>query len=254
MIRLENINFSYTDHPVLSDITLEFEKGKLYAVIGPNGCGKTTLLNVIARLITPNNGGLSIDSKAYREHKRKDFAKKLAYMPQHPTGTDMTVADYVTYGRFPHLGISRKLSQVDKHAVTAALKKTDTYRFSERCVNELSGGERQRVHIAMLLAQDTPYILLDEPTAYLDIANRFSVFRLLQAIKDEGKCVIAVLHELDSALKYSDEIIVLNDGKAIIKGSTDDIMNSGYIESVFGVACKAVDIDSKKEYLILPRE
>lgn len=254
MITLKNVSFSYNKTPFIKNLNIEFDKGKFYAVIGPNGCGKTTLLNILARQANVHNGSISLDNKSYSNFKRKEFAKKAAFLPQFTKSPDMTVWDMVSYARFPYLGISGKLSSQDKKAVNDALKKTSTIDFVNRNVNELSGGERQRVYIAMLLAQQTEYIFLDEPTTYLDIENQFTMMELLKKIRCSGKCVVTVIHELSLALRFCDIIIVMNHGKIVAKDTPQEIVSQGYIDNVFNVSCQAVTVGGIHEYIINPKE
>ncbi len=234
MIKTENISFFYGKKQVLKDISLEFEKGKLYAVIGPNGSGKTTLLHLLARLHKPI-GTLTLDGENHDNIPRRDFAKRLALLPQERSIPDMTAFDLVSAGRYPYLDISRRLGEQDLVAVKKAMTATNTEQFANNSLKKLSGGERQRAYIAMLMAQATPYVLLDEPTSHLDISHAFEVMELLSKMRNDGKCVIAVLHDLSLALKYADEVIVLQNGDVRATGAPSDIVNGGYIESVFGV-------------------
>ncbi len=234
MIKANNLSFFYGKKQVLKDISLKFEQGKVYAIIGPNGSGKTTLLQLLARLQKPI-GTLTLDSENYENIIRLDFAKKLALLPQERSIPDMSVYDLVSSGRYPYLDISRKLSTEDIAVVKNALTATNTEEFAQRSMKKLSGGERQRAYIAMLMAQDTPYVLLDEPTSHLDISYAFEIMELLSKMRDSGKCVIAVLHDIPLAMKYADEVIILQDGEVKAVGSPSDIMNGDYIESVFRV-------------------
>ncbi len=234
MIKADKLSFFYGKKQVLKDISLEFEQGKLYVIVGTNGSGKTTLLHALARLHKAK-GSLALDGEAYENISKREFAKKLAILPQERIIPDMSVFDFVSAGRYPYLDISRRLTDSDTDAVKCAMKKTGTEGFANINLKKLSGGERQRAYIAMLMAQDTPYVLLDEPTSHLDISHAFEVMELLSEMRNDAKCVVAVLHDLSLALKYADEITVLQNGEIKTRGTPSDIAQSGYIESVFGV-------------------
>ncbi len=239
MIEAAHLNFSYGKQPILHDISLSFEKGKLYAIIGPNGSGKTTLLHTLARLRSAT-GTLTLDNRCYSSIPRKDFAKKLALLPQERHIPDLRVLDLVSAGRFPYLDLSRRLSEADMEIVKSAMKSTEVDAFAEKHLKALSGGERQRAYLAMLTAQNTPYVLLDEPTSHLDISCAFEVMKLLCRMRDEGKCVIAVLHDLSLALRYADELIVMKNGKTEAAACASSLLQSGVIEKTFGVTCQMI--------------
>ena len=249
MIELENLCFSYDKTTFLSDITANFKKGKFYGIIGPNGCGKTTLLKLISNILSPLSGNIIIDGKSISDYKRIEFAKKVAVMPQVRQIPDMTVYDFVACGRFPYLDLSRRLRENDKLKIEEALKITDTVNFKDKNIKNLSGGERQRAYIAMLYAQDTEYILCDEPTTFLDIGYSLSVTSLLKRLSNENKCVIAILHDISSALKFCDEILVINEGKAVCFDRPESIVSSGILTEVFGVSSKLVESEGNIDYI-----
>ncbi len=250
MIELQTVSFSYGKTPVLSEISLALEPGKLYAVLGPNGCGKTTLMKLLARLEQPKSGTIFLDGKS--DYSRNEFAKRLALMPQGRNIPDTTVFELVCCGRYPHTDFSRRLREADFQIVEIALKATDSDTLAHKRLKKLSGGERQRAYLAMLLAQDTPYVLLDEPTTHLDIACAFQTMELLKQMRDSGKCVVAVLHDLDLALKYADEILLMHRGKLLSKASPEQTVESGMLDRVFGVRCIPIIRDGQREYLFNP--
>ncbi len=249
MIELKNVSYGYNKNKILKGIDMQFERGKLYAIIGPNGCGKTTLVRLLANLNLPQNGEILLNSKPYSNHKRKELAKNIALLPQGRHTPQMQVYDIVASGRYPYLDISRRMTEADRKAVETAMLKTDTLQFANREALSLSGGELQRLYLAMLLAQDTPCVLLDEPTTYLDISCRFQVMEILRSMRNDGKCVITVLHDLELALKFADEVIVMSEGTVVSKATPEKLVKSGVIESVFGVECKTVLCDSGTEYI-----
>ncbi len=253
MIKAENLSFSYGKASILEGINLSLEEGKLYGVIGPNGSGKTTLIKLLSAQLKPARGELFLDGKPYKEYGRKELARKVALLPQGRNTPDISVYDMVCYGRYPYLGFSRKMQEADIASVRAALKATDTQNLAERNVRKLSGGERQRVYMAMLYAQDTAHVLLDEPTTHLDISYRFQIMETLERMKAEGKCVVAVLHELSLALKYADEIILVSEGRVVSVATPEETVKSGNIDRVFAVECHLAQINGEREYIFSER-
>lgn len=241
MIKIDHLSFQYGKRPILTEINAVFETGKLYAVVGPNGCGKTTLIRLMARLLRPDSGAVYLEGKQVETFSSIAYARKVALMPQERTMPQVSVEECVTNARYPYLDLTRKLTVKDREAVELALRQTETERFRHCRMTELSGGERQRVYLAMLLAQDTPYVLLDEPTTYLDIAHQFAVMQQLSAMRDAGKCVIAVLHDLSLAFQYCDEVLVLDKGKACGFDKPENIVSQGLIPLAFGVQCKKIE-------------
>lgn len=248
MIEAQNVSFSYAKKDILKGVSLKLDNGKLYALIGPNGCGKTTLINLFARLSSPKDGEIFLNGTNYDSIDRKTFAQKVALLPQGRNIPNMSVYDFVSCGRFPYLDFTRKLNEKDKEIINSALEETDTKIFADKLLKKLSGGERQRVYIAMLLAQNTDHILLDEPTTHLDISAKFDIMNLLSKIKNDGKCVVTVLHDIEFALKYADEIILMSNGEIISKASAEETVNSDLFKSVIGVECQSFTIDGKTVY------
>ena len=241
MIEIKDLSFAYGKRQILNNISAKFEIGKFYAVIGTNGSGKTTLINNLSRLTAPTGGNILIDGVDYKDIPRKEFAKRISLLPQGRNVPNLSVFDLVCAGRYPYLDLSRKLSDEDMEIVRKSMEITDTEGFAEKNLKRLSGGERQRVYLAMLVAQDTPYILLDEPISHLDIASEFKILNLLSSLKEKGKCIITVLHNLSLALKFADEICVVNKGKIKMTGTPKEIVDSDVFEKVFGVRCISVN-------------
>ncbi len=254
MISLQNISFSYRKKPLIQDLSASFEGGKLYGIIGPNGSGKTTLLHLICGLLSPKKGELSLVGQSYAAYRPKDLAKMIGLLPQTNTLPAISVYDFVSRGRYPHLGWSRVLTEADRKAVKNALERAHVSHLSARRADRLSGGELQRVCLALALAQETPYLCLDEPTAFLDIAHRFALLEELKTLKNEGKCVIAVLHDLSLALRYCDQILVLQEGDLKAFGCPQKVLSSGIIEEVFQVECHSLPSEGENRILFLPRK
>ena len=232
MIKLNNISFSYGKKTVIDNISTDFQCGKLYGILGANGSGKTTLLKLISGILKPDCGKITVDGLDISN--RKVMARKLALMPQYRSLPDMTVWDFVACGRFPH---SYHLSVKDTKIIDSVLKTTDLTHFKDRFLNTLSGGERQKAYLALCLAQDTDCILLDEPTTYLDIASSHSFMDILTELKAGGRCIVSVFHDISLALKYCDELLILNGGNLCFKGTPKEVTESDILNDVFGVEC-----------------
>ena len=252
MIQLDDLNFSYGGRTVLHNISAAFSPGKLYAVLGPNGSGKTTLIRLLSRLLQPDSGSLTLDGKSYACYGRKEFARQLALLPQARPIPAISVQDLVSHGRFPYLGLSRTPGKDDLDAVERAMAAVNVQAFAGRDLRQLSGGERQRVYLALLLAQDTRYVLLDEPTTYLDASAQFSVMENLKCMSQDVKCVIAVLHDLNLALSFADEICLLDQGRIAAFGAPEALVEQGVLDRVFSIRCRSVVVDGIKEYIIRP--
>ena len=243
MIELRDISFSYGSREVLKNISLTLKKGELCALVGKNGCGKTTLSRLIAGLCEPRSGEIMLEKKPYKEYGSKPFARLVSFFAQKRPTPNMKTVDYVAYGRYPHCDISLKLSCSDKEAVKRALEMTGAERFSSRNVASLSGGERQLVYLAQAAAQDSDYMILDEPTAFMDAANTFAVADLLGEFSKKGKCVLSVMHDIPIALKYFSRILVMSNGEIIYDGDPEGAVSSKSIEKAFGVSCEKIEND-----------
>ncbi|MBE6596389.1 MAG: ABC transporter ATP-binding protein [Ruminococcaceae bacterium] len=236
MIELKNICVGYGKGKVLCDLSVSFAKGELTAVIGANGCGKTTLLKTALGLLRAEQGEVILDGVGLTDLKRNEIAKRAAYLAQIKRSPDMTVEQMVLHGRFPYLTYPRKYGENDRAAAICAMDKMGIKAFSEMPVSMLSGGMRQKAYIAMALAQETDYILLDEPTTFLDISNQVSLVRNLRELTKEGKGIVFVMHDLPLAFGFSDKIAVLDKGKIVALGTPEEIYSSGITEKIFGVA------------------
>lgn len=253
MIEVQRVRFSYRGAPVLRDISLRWRGGELCAIVGPNGCGKTTLLRLLSRLYAPDEGRILLEGRPFSEYVRRDFAQKVALMPQTRPVPEMCVQEFVAHGRYPYLGFSQKMALQDEQAVRKALCDAGAQQLAQRNLRELSGGERQRVYLALLLAQDTPVALLDEPTTYLDIATQFGVMHALCAMRQAGKCVVVVLHDLGLAMEFCDRIIVLQAGEVQADAAPQELSRSDVWERVFGIACVPLAHEGQTKYLFQPR-
>ena len=253
-ITLQTLHLSctYGKKAVLDDISLSFIPGKFYGILGPNGSGKTTLLRHLSGLAKPQSGSVLLGDTPLSGFPRKMLAKRISFLPQHHIVLDIPAETLVTYGRFPHLGFSQKPAAQDLHIVREAMLKTGTAAFASRPLPTLSGGERQRVFLAMLLAQDTDVILLDEPTTYLDARHKFEIANLCSAMRCEGKTVIAVLHDLPLALSVCDDIVLLDHGRCAAAGDPSTLYESGIFDRVFGIHLHRSTVNDKPVYTELP--
>lgn len=248
MVEIKNMSVDYGKNKVLEGLSLKIEKGSLTAIIGENGCGKSTLLKTIAGVIPFTEGELLIDEKKLIEMKRDEISRKVSYLAQGKNTPDMTVEQLVLHGRFPHLSYPRRYSAKDREIALEAMKQTGIISSAKIPLPELSGGMRQNAYIAMALAQDTDYILLDEPTTYLDVSHQLEIMKLLRELARKGKGVVAVMHDLPLAMTFSDRIAAIGQGKVIADNSPEKICESGIIKEVFGVSLEVRE--NKKDYFI----
>lgn len=235
VIELKSITAGYNAKTVLKDISLSFPKGKLISVIGKNGCGKSTLLKTVIGIVTASGGDIIIDGIAASELSRQDKAKKISYLAQGKGVSDMTVKQLVLHGRFPHLRYPRRYSKIDRDISNNALQQMGLSDFADTPLSELSGGMRQKAYLAMALAQDTDYILLDEPTTYLDISNQVELMKTLRSLADNGVGIVAVMHDLPLAFGFSDGVAVIKDGTVAAYDAPRRLCDCGIVRDVFGV-------------------
>ena len=236
MIELSRMTFGYASGaPLIAGLSACFADGRIRAVLGPNGSGKSTLLRLCARQLTPASGSLRVGGQDAAAYDAKSFARMLAYLPQSRPVPMITVRALVAHGRFPHLGMTRRLRARDKDAVAHALAVTGLGSVAGRDLRTLSGGQRQKAYLAMLIAQDAPHLLLDEPTTELDIGHQLELCAILRALRDEGRCVVVVMHDLAQALSLADDVLLLHEGQPLYDGPADGVVPSGAIERAFGV-------------------
>ncbi|MEU5422003.1 ABC transporter ATP-binding protein [Streptomyces sp. NPDC001407] len=232
-----DLTLAYEDRTVVDGLDVDVPDGAVTVIVGPNACGKSTLLRALGRLLKPARGAVLLDGTELSRIPTRTIARSLGLLPQTPVAPEaITVADLVSRGRQPHQRWWQQWSEDDERAVTEALTRTDTAALAERSVDELSGGQRQRVWIAMALAQETDLLLLDEPTTYLDISHQVEVLDLCRRLNHErGRTVVAVLHDLNQAARYADHLIAMRAGRIVAQGPPSDIVTAELVRDVFGL-------------------
>nr|WP_231915975.1 ABC transporter ATP-binding protein [Microbacterium karelineae] len=244
----------YGDRGVLDGLDVRIAEGEFTAIVGPNACGKSTLLRSLARLLPASAGSVLLDGRDIRRLPTRDVARRLGLLPQTSIAPDgITVFDLVARGRFPHQSVLSGWSRRDEEAVRTAMRETDVEALASRPVDELSGGQRQRVWIAMVLAQQTPTVLLDEPTTFLDIGHQLEVLDLVSRLRDEGRTVVAVLHEINHAARYATDLIVMRDGVVVAQGPPADVLTAETMADVFGVDARIIADPDTGVPVMLPR-
>lgn len=244
----------YGGKPIISSLSLEVPDQSFTVIIGPNACGKSTLLRSMSRLLRPSDGEVVLDGADIHSLSPREVAMRLGLLPQSSTAPDgIRVADLVARGRFPHRRLLAGMTVRDRVLVREALRATGTLDLSGRLVDELSGGQRQRVWIAMVLAQETDLLLLDEPTTYLDIAHQVGVLDLCAQLHQEGRTVVAVLHDLNHACRYATHLVAMRDGEIIAQGAPRDIVDAELVERVFDLPCVVVPDPVAGTPLVVPQ-
>jgi len=248
-----DITVGYGPVPVLEKVSVAIPDAELTVIVGPNGCGKSTLLRALARMLPVRGGEVRLDGQPLATYQPKALARRLGMLPQAPTAPEgIVVADLVARGRYPHQSLLRQWSPADQAAIEEAMAAANVTEFAERQVGELSGGQRQRVWIAMALAQETPILLLDEPTTYLDIAHQLEVLDLAQRLHLGGHTVVAVLHELHLAFRYATHLIVMSNGAVVAEGRPGAIVTPELIQEVFEVSCRIVADPESGTPMVIP--
>ena len=234
---LDQVSFAVAGRALLEPLTLSLPARSVVGLIGHNGSGKSTLLKLLARQQPSSSGTISFEGRALREWSDREYARKVAYLPQQtPPAAGMLVKELVALGRYPWHGALGRFGDADRDKVVEAMALTHIEPFADRLVDTLSGGERQRVWIAMLVAQDAECLLLDEPTSALDIAHQIEVLSLVrQLARERNLGVIVVLHDVNMAARFCDEIIALHSGKLIARGAPDKIMTPAELENIYGI-------------------
>lgn len=253
-VEASGLRVGYAGREILSGIDLELRPGAVTAIIGPNGSGKSTLLRTLSRLLTPVEGSVTVGGRAIAEMRMRELATLMAFLPQGPSAPEgMTVRELVARGRHPHQSLLRQWSTEDADKVDAALELTGLAALAGREVQTLSGGQRQRAWIALSLAQDTGVLLLDEPTTYLDIAHSVEVLDLVDHLcVDLGRTVVMVIHDLNLAARYADDLVVVHEGRIAAQGSPHQVISERLLETVFGLTSQVIPDPVSGRPLVLP--
>ncbi|MFC5722521.1 ABC transporter ATP-binding protein [Streptomyces gamaensis] len=248
------LTLAYEDRTVVDGLDLAVPDGEVTVIVGPNACGKSTLLRALGRLLKPVSGAVLLDGRELASLPTRRIARAVGLLPQSPVAPEaITVADLVARGRQPHQRWWQQWSEDDERAVTDALERTGTAALADRPVDELSGGQRQRVWIAMALAQETDLLLLDEPTTYLDIAHQVEVLDLVRRLNHErGRTVVAVLHDLNQAARYADHLVAMKAGHVVARGRPAEVITAGLVREVFGLESVVVPDPVTGSPLVVP--
>lgn len=242
-ISTKNLNISYGNLDIVKDLNLDIPKGKITTIIGSNGCGKSTILKTIARIIQAKSGDIFVNNINIKEQSPKDLAKVMAVLPQSPQApSGLTVEELISYGRFPHQKGFGKMKKEDEDIVTWALKSTGIEAFRDRPIEALSGGQRQRAWIAMAIAQQTEILILDEPTTYLDLAHQLEILKLLEDLnRNQGTTIVMVIHELNNAARFADHMIGVKKGQVVCQGTAHEVMTKENLKELFNIDAEIVE-------------
>lgn len=235
-LTVSGLNAGYSDSLAVRDVSFTVARGSVLAIVGPNGCGKSTLLRAAARLHKPAAGSIDVGGEDLWRMRPRHAAHRVALLPQSPQAPEaMTVAGLVAYGRHPHQGLFRQWSRHDEEAVASALESTGVVELAGRRIDELSGGQRQRCWIAMVLAQQAPVLLLDEPTSMLDLRHAAGVLELVRTVARTGRTVVMVLHDLGSAARYADTVLAMREGATVALGPPSEVVDATLVRELFDV-------------------
>ncbi len=253
-LRGENLILGYGKKTVAEDLHVAIPDGHFTAIIGPNGCGKSTLLRTLSRLMTPLHGNVFLDGEQIQRYASKEVARRVGLLAQNATTPgDITVQELVARGRYPHQPLFTRWRKEDEAAVTKAMLATGITDLAAQSVDTLSGGQRQRAWIAMVLAQETSIMLLDEPTTWLDISHQIDLLELLSDLnRTQGFTLAAVLHDLNQACRYATHLIALRDGKIVAEGAPKEIVTPELIERIYGMRCMIIDDPVAGTPLVVP--
>ncbi|GAA0429205.1 MAG: ABC transporter ATP-binding protein [Bacillota bacterium] len=242
ILQAEALETGYERHTVFRDLHLQVKTGEITTIIGPNGCGKSTLLKTMGRILKQRNGKVFLQGKELNHIPTKKIAKHLAMLSQNPTAPgELKVEELITYGRYPHRKNVNKLTKEDRKVIEWAMDITSTTSFRDRKIGNLSGGQRQKVWLAMALAQETEVLLLDEPTTYLDLAHQLEVLQIVQRLNKEHGCtIVMVLHDINHAARFSNEIVAMKSGEVISVGSPSDIITNEVLKEVFEIDARVM--------------
>ncbi|MFE9256951.1 ABC transporter ATP-binding protein [Streptomyces sp. NPDC006879] len=250
----EGVTLGYDQRTIAENLSIQIPDRSFTVIVGPNACGKSTLLRALARMLKPTAGRVLLDGQSISSLPAKRIARTLGLLPQSSVAPDgITVADLVARGRYPHQGLLRQWSREDERIVQESMASTGVAELAGRSVDELSGGQRQRVWIAMALAQQTPLLLLDEPTTYLDIQHQLDVLDLCAELHEaQGRTLVAVLHDLNHAARYATHLIAMRGGEVVAEGPPGEVVTADLVERVFGLRCQIIEDPQTGTPLVVP--
>ncbi|MEU3310677.1 ABC transporter ATP-binding protein [Nocardiopsis sp. NPDC055551] len=255
VLSARSLTLGYGSDPVVSDLDMKVDEGEFVVIVGPNGCGKSTLLKALGRVNRPVRGKVLLHGDDVRSQRAKAVARKLALLPQSPLAPEgITVRALAARGRFPHHTLLRQWSPEDEVAIAAALELTGLTDLADTQVGSLSGGQRQRAWVSMVLAQDSPTLLLDEPTTFLDIAHQYDLLELFAELHRQGRTVVAVLHDLAQAARFATRLVMMRDGEIVADGSPAEVVTADRVRTVFGLDCDVIPDPRTRTPLVIPHE
>lgn len=244
----------YDQRSVLQDLSISIPDGSFTVIVGTNACRKSTLLKALSRLLNPAGGDVILDGRSIYTMAARDVACRLGLLPQSAIAPDgITVADLLARGRYPHQSFFRRWSRMDEEAVASAMAATNVTELAGRLVDELSGGQRQRVWVALVLAQETPILLLDEPTTFLDIAHQIELLNLLSDLNAQGRTIVAVLHDVNQACRYASHLVAMKSGAVVAHGNPDKIVTVDFVSAVFDLSAVVVPDPVTGTPMVVPR-
>ncbi|WP_240139824.1 ABC transporter ATP-binding protein [Streptomyces sp. MUM 178J] len=250
----ESVTLGYDQRVIAENLSVQIPDHSFTVIVGPNGCGKSTLLRALSRMLKPSEGRILLDGQVIQSMSAKKVARTLGLLPQSSIAPDgITVADLVARGRYPHQGLLRQYSPDDERIVEESMAATGVGELADRYVDELSGGQRQRVWIAMALAQQTPLLLLDEPTTFLDIQHQIDVLDLCAELHEtQGRTLVAVLHDLNHAARYATHLVAMRGGRIVAEGPPAEVVTAERVERVFGLRCQVIEDPETGTPLVVP--
>lgn len=255
VLSAEGLTLGYGGDPIVRDLDLEVEEGEFLVIVGPNGCGKSTLLKALGRVNKPVRGRVLLRGGDVRGQRPKAVARALALLPQNPLAPEgITVRALAARGRFPHHTLLRQWNPADETAIADALELTGLSELAETQVGSLSGGQRQRAWVSMVLAQDSPVLLLDEPTTFLDIAHQYDLLELFAELHRKGRTVVAVLHDLAQAARFATRLVMMRDGEIVADGPPSEVVTADRVRAVFGLDCDVMPDPRTATPLVIPHE